>query len=225
MDATVNAPARRRTDPDMMSLAAAERAARGISPDWRLTALLVLAFVLLTAADIETTLMALDSGNAVELNPNAAKAGGGIRIFFLILANAALLLPLSIAFHFGVARARRVPGAVLTRWWRHVLDSFYLNPLSEAARVRAPLRLVTAAMTLLALKSVILFSNILVVMGYQNPTSLLAGLWTQVGLSGAARYWAAYALMVVPCYVVGVGLAASTLRLARAHAPAGLALA
>ncbi len=190
-----------------------------LSPAQRMTVLLLLAFVALTAADIATTLLALGSGNAVELNPNAAKSGGGIRIGFLLVSNAALLVPLLVAFHFGVARAHRVPRATLARWWRHVADSFYLNPLSDAARVRAPLRLVTAAMTLLMLKCAILVSNTLVVFGHDNPVSLLAGFWTRVGLDGAPRYWAAYGLLILPCYIAGVGLAASTLAFAQRFAP------
>ncbi len=202
-----------------MIVAAAPTAAAApqVSHAWRMTVLLLLAFVALTAADIGTTLLALANGDAVELNPNAARAGGSIRIGFLVLSNTALLLPLLVAFHFGVTHATRVPPGVLARWWRHILDIFYISPLNDGARARSPLRLVTAAMTLLTLKAVIVLGNVMSMFGYPGPTSLLASLWTGIGLDGAPRYWATYALMILPCYVVGVGLAASTLRYARAH--------
>lgn len=185
---------------------------------WAATLLLGCAFAALTAGDIATTLAALGSGNAVELNPHAARDGGGIRVGFVVASNCVLLLPLLIAFAIGVGGARRVPATVLARWWRHIADPFYLHPLSDGARQRRPLRLVTAAMTLLALKLFILVSNSLVVLGYPNPTSELAGLWTRAGVEGGARYWAAYALIIVPCYVAGVGFAAGLLRAAQRHA-------
>ena len=177
-----------------------------------MTLCLAAAFIVLTAADVATTLMALDGGHAVELNPNAARNGGGIRIGFLVASNAALLVPLLAAFGIGVARSGRVPPEVLTHWWRHIADIFYISPLNDGARARSPLRLVTAAMTLLMLKIIIVISNALVVAGHNNPTSLLAAMWTRAGLSGAPRYWASYLLMVIPCYVGGVGLASLVLR-------------
>lgn len=184
------------------------------------TGLLVVAFFILTAADLATTLVALAGGTAVELNPNAANRTGGIRIGFLVVSNIVLLVPLVAAFALGIRQAVRVPPSVLQRWWRHILDVFFVSPLNDAARQRRPLRLVTAAMTLLVLKFVIVASNLLVIAGYQNPTSLLAAMWTQVGLVGAPRYWAAYALLIIPCYVAAVGIAAVTLRLAQ-HYHAG----
>ena len=182
---------------------------------WTTTAILVVMFVILTAADFVTTLVALAGGQAVELNPNAAGDTGSIRIGFLIVANILLVIPLTAAFALGVNRACQVPQPVLAHWWRHIVDIFFISPLNDAARQRRPLRLVTAAMTLLVLKIVIVASNTLVIFGLQNPTSLFAMMWTWVGLTGAARYWAAYAMMIVPCYVAGVGLAALVLRSAQ----------
>lgn len=180
-----------------------------------LTVLLVFIFIALTAADFATTLIALASGTAVELNPAADNGSDGIRIGFLVIANIVLLLPLVVAFAFGITQAARVPPEVLARWWRHILDIFFVSPLNDKARQRTPLRLVTAAMTLLVLKIVIVASNLLVIAGYPNPTSLLAALWTRIGLVGAPRYWAVYGMMIVPCYIAAVGLAAVTLRLAQ----------
>ena len=179
------------------------------------TALLVVIFIALTAADFATTLIALENGVGIELNPVAARGSDGIRIGFLVFANVILLVPLVVAFAVGITRAAQVPTVVLARWWRHILDIFFVSPLNDAARLRRPLRLVTAAMTLLVLKIVIVASNLLVIAGYQNPTSLLAALWTHAGLTGAPRYWAAYAMMIVPCYIGAVGLAAAALRLAQ----------
>ena len=184
--------------------------------------LLVLAFFLLTALDLVTTLVALAGGGAVELNPNAANQTGGIRIGFLVGSNVVLLVPLTAAFALGIRQAAQVPASVLQYWWRHILDVFFVSPLNDAARLRRPLRLVTAALTLLVLKCVIVASNLLVVAGLQNPTSLLAAMWTQVGLVGAPRYWAAYALLIMPCYVAAIGLAAITLRAAQSRRAAGL---
>ncbi len=181
----------------------------------KVSLILILIYIALTAGDLITTLAALSGGNAVELNPSAARASGGIRIGFLVASNAALLLPLLAAFAYGIANAARVPEAALRHWPRHIFDSFYVSPLSDAARARAPLRLVTAAMTLIALKVVILVSNLLAVAGAANPVSLLAGAWTAAGLDGRPRYWATYAVIIVPCYIAGVGLAAATLRAGR----------
>ena len=182
---------------------------------WTTTVMLVAMFVVLTAADLVTTLVALAGGQAVELNPTAANDTGSIRIGFLIVANILLVMPLTVAFALGINRACQVPQPVLAHWWRHIVDIFFISPLNEAARQRRPLRLVTAAMTLLVLKVVIVASNTLVIFGLQNPTSLFAMMWTWVGLTGAARYWAAYAMLIVPCYIAGVGLAALLLRSAQ----------
>lgn len=179
------------------------------------TLILVLAFVNLTVADFATTLFALRAGTAIELNPAAAHGTASIRIGVLLVANVALLLPLVVAFAVGITQAHRVPRTALTHWWRHVPDIFYISPLNDHARQRRPLRLVTAAMTLLILKLVIVASNLLVIIGYPNPTTLLAVMWTHAGFRGAALYWAAYAVMIVPCYVAAVGLAASALKLAQ----------
>ncbi|TRW17304.1 DUF5658 family protein [Glacieibacterium frigidum] len=177
--------------------------------------LLVASYIALTAADFATTLIGLRSGNAVELNPAAAHGADNIRIGFLVVANIALLLPLVVAFAVGIVQAHRVPRTALSHWWRHVLDIFYVSPLNDHARQRRPLRLVTAAMTLLVLKLVIVGSNLLVIAGHPNPTTLLAVMWTHAGLEGPALYWAAYGVMIVPCYIAAVGLAAATLKLAQ----------
>jgi hypothetical protein len=182
---------------------------------WLSSSLFVVVFILLTVGDFATTLIALASGHAVELNPNADSGAGGIRVGFLIFANLLLMIPLTAAFTLGVTRAHQVPSSVLTHWWRYIADVYFVSPLNEGARHRRPLRLVSAAMTLLVLKIVILASNTLVVLGYHNPTSLLAKLWTHAGLTGSPRYWAAYAVMIVPCYVAAVGLAAIILRVAK----------
>lgn len=181
---------------------------------WWLTATVAAAFALLTLGDILTTLMSLENGTGVELNPNAARDGGGIRIGFLVLSNALLLVPLLGAFVLGISRAGRVPAAVLARWWRHVFDVFFIKPLDERARTRSPLRLVTATMTLLILKVAILLNNIAATEGVPGPVSLLAQFCTSLGLTGATRYWTAYLLLILPCYFLAVGLAAHVLAFA-----------
>lgn len=179
------------------------------------TLLLAVSFIALTAADFATTLIALKAGTAVELNPAAAHGDDDIRVGFLVVANIALLVPLVVAFAVGILQAGRVPAAALRHWWRHIADIFYVSPLNDHARQRRPLRLVTAAMTLLVLKLVIVASNLLVIAGHPNPTTLLAMMWAHAGLRGAGLYWAAYAVMIVPCYIAAVALAAAALRLAR----------
>jgi hypothetical protein len=179
-----------------------------------LTATVLAAFALLTLGDIVTTLVSLGNGTGVELNPNAARDGGGIRVGFLVFSNALLLVPLLGAFMIGVSRAARVPAAVLARWWRHVFDIFFIKPLDERARTRSPLRLVTATMTLLILKVAILANNLLATEGLPGPVSLLASFCTDLGLTGSARYWSAYLLLILPCYVIAVGLAAHVLSFA-----------
>lgn len=179
------------------------------------TLILTTSFVALTAADLATTLIALRAGTAVELNPAAAQGAASIRVGFLVAANTVLLLPFVAAFAVGITHAHHVPRTALTHWWRHVLDVFYVSPFNDRAHQRRPLRLVTAAMTLLTMKVVIVASNLLVIAGLPNPTSLLAELWTHVGLTGPGLYWAAYSVMVVPCYVVAVGFAAAALKFAQ----------
>jgi len=178
-----------------------------------LTALVTATFVLLTVGDILTTLVSLRDGTGIELNP-AARDGGGIRTGFLVMSNALLLVPLLGAFLFGIVNARKVPAAVLANWWRHVFDIFFIKPLDERARTRQPLRLVTATMTLLMLKVAILANNVLATEGIAGPVSVLAAACTRAGLSGAPRYWTAYLLLILPCYVIAVGLAAHVLTFA-----------
>lgn len=179
---------------------------------WRLTALLLLAFAVLTAADILITLFALEWLAVVETNPHAA-SGDDLRVGFLLASNALILLPLVAAFAIGATQAERVPPTVLARWWAHVLDVFRVNPFTTEGRARSPLRLITATMTILVLKIVIVASNVLIVTGQPDPISFLSRLWTDIGLSGGARYWASHGLLIIPCYVIGVAWAAGTLRL------------
>ncbi|UAJ08711.1 hypothetical protein [Polymorphobacter megasporae] len=189
---------------------------------WWLTGAVAAAFVLLTLGDILSTLASLRNGTGVELNPNAARADGGIRIGFLVLSNALLLIPLLGAFVLGIGRAGTVPTAVLTYWWRHVFDIFFIKPLDHRARTRSPLRLVTATMTLLNLKVVILANNLLAAHGIVGPVSLLASACTSIGLTGGTRYWTAYLLLILPCYVAAVGIGARLLAFAAAPGRASL---
>lgn len=186
---------------------------------WWLTAAVSIAFTLLTFGDIITTLVSLRDGTGIELNPNAAQAGGSIRIGFLVFSNALLLVPLLGAFVFGVGNAARVPVAVLDRWWRHIFDIFFIKPLDERARARAPLRLVTATMTLMILKIAILANNLLAVRGIIGPVSQFAKFATALGLTGGARYWVAYLLLILPCYLAAVGFAAYVLRFVAKKSP------
>jgi hypothetical protein len=183
---------------------------------WWLTGTMAAAFAFLTLGDILSTLASLRNGTGVELNPNAARADGSIRINFLVLSNAALLIPLLGAFVFGIGRAATVPASVLTYWWRHVFDVFFIKPLDNRARTRSPLRLVTATITLLNLKIVILINNLLAAHDFSGPVSLLAAVCTWFGLADGTRYWTAYLLLILPCYVAAVGVGAHLLAYAAA---------
>lgn len=186
---------------------------------WWLTSAMAAAFAILTLGDILSTLASLRNGTGVELNPNAARADGGIRIGFLVLSNAVLLVPLLGAFIFGIGRAATVPAFVLTHWWRHIFDVFFIKPLDDRARTRSPLRLVTATTTLLNLKIVILANNLLAAQGHTGPVSMLASVCTSLGLTDGTRYWTAYVFLIVPCYVAAVGISARLLRFAANPAP------
>ena len=177
---------------------------------WRLTVLLALALTALTAADIMTTVVAL-RGPGVELNTHISDGQGGIRIPYLIALNIAVLAPLVLGYFVAMRLAYRVPETVLDHWWRHIFDIFTVAPRSAAGRSRSPLRLATAAMVMVVLKALIVGSNLLTVLRIQNPTSLVAGLFSGAGLTGSTLWQASYVVLIVPCYVAAVGLAALTL--------------
>ena len=177
---------------------------------WRLTLLMALAMTALTAADVMTTLVALRHGG-IELNQHISDGKGGLDIGKLVLVNLAVLSPLVIGFFIAMRKAHHVPGPVLDHWWRHVFDIFTVSPRSAVGRSRAPLRLATAAMVMIVLKSLIVGSNVLVALRIQNPTSLIADMFSSAGLSGLGLWRAAYAVLIVPCYIAAVGLAALTL--------------
>ncbi|QXQ07246.1 hypothetical protein KX816_04160 [Sphingosinicellaceae bacterium] len=177
---------------------------------WRLTLLMALALTALTAADIATTLVALRNGG-IELNNHVSDGKGGLDIGKLVLVNLAVLSPLVIGYFIAMRKAHHVPGPVLDHWWRHVFDIFTVSPRSDAGRSRAPLRLATAAMVMIVLKALIVGSNVLVALRIQNPTSLIADMFSAAGLSGPGLWKAAYAVLIIPCYIAAVGLAALTL--------------
>ena len=186
---------------------------------WRLTVLMVLALAALTAADILITLHALQ-GDAVEFNPYARDGSGGIRTGFLIAVNCIVLLPLSWAFWHALQRAETVPPVVLRRWWRHIFDLFTVHPRSTRGRERSPLRLASAAMTMVTFKIVIVAGNLLVVSGNHGPASLLAEYFSGQ-YTGVALWRAAYFVMIVPCYAAAFGLAAHALAAVQAEIPIG----
>ena len=177
---------------------------------WRLTLLLVLALIALTAADVMTTLVALKNGG-IELNHHISDGKGGLNIGKLVLVNLAVLSPLVIGYFIALRKAHHVPGPVLDHWWRHVFDIFTVSPRSPVGRARAPLRLATAAMVMIVLKFLIVGSNVLVAFRIQNPTSLIADMFSEAGLTGSGLWQAAYAVLIIPCYIAAVGLAALTL--------------
>ena len=180
---------------------------------WKLTGLLALAFAALTTADIQITLWVLAAGLGTELNP-AAQAGSGIDVGFLVAANLAVLMPLTGFFALALVRAREVPADTVDRWWAHAFR--ITRPFSHLAKRRAPLRLASAALTMLAFKCVVVLSNVMGVLGLPSLLSEL-GLGAQMaGLSDRAAYGVAYAAVIIPCYVAGAGMAAALLRQLRA---------
>lgn len=192
-------------------------ARRAVAPIvFRLTALTVAALVVLTAADIVLTRIFLANG-AIELNTFARDGLGGIDIGFLVVSNFMVLMPLSVVFYLGVREADRVPPTVLGRWWRHMFDMFTVHPRSVNGKARAPLRLVTAAATMLVFKVLVVLNNILVVFGAPNPATFAVGLFSGAGLDDAALWHASYAVMIVPCYMAAVGFAALTLKAVQAR--------
>lgn len=183
---------------------------------WRMTALLIAGFAVLTAADIGTTHLVLQ-GDATELNTYAQNGSGGLHTEFLVLINICVLLPLALAFYVGLRSAGRVPAEVLTRWWRHLFDFFSARPGTDVYRGRAPLRLVAAGLTMLIFKSLVVASNVLGALGLLNPASLVGWYFTDAGLTGLALWRAVYVVMIVPCYIAAVWLASLTLRAVQAH--------
>ncbi len=178
---------------------------------WRLTALLVLAMVALTAADIGTTLIVL-KGDAVELNTYAQDGSGGLHTEFLILINICILGPLALAFHVGLRHAGRVPHDVLAFWWRHLFNFLSAHPRTAVYKGRAPLRLVAAALTIVIFKSLVVFSNVLGALGILNPATMIGWLFSDAGFDGLPLWRAVYVVMIVPCYIAAVWLASWTLR-------------
>ena len=177
----------------------------------RLILLVIAAMVLLTLADLAISMHVLQGG-AVELNPYARNGTGNIRTGWLLAANVSIMTPLAIAFIVAMRHAGRVPADVLDHWWRHLFNFFTARPGSRAARERAPLRLAAAALTIIIFKFLIVGSNVLVGWGVPNPASFVADRWSDFGLEGAAHWRATYAVLVLPCYIVAVWLAAVTLR-------------
>ena len=176
---------------------------------WRLTGLLGLGFAMLTFADIKVTLFALASGLGTEFNPSA-RSGDGLPLPFLIASNLAVLLPLTLAFAMALGKARDVPADTLARWWEHAFR--ITKPFSQIARRRAPLRLASAALTLLAFKFVLVASNVMGVLGLPSVLSEAGESFMLAGMSPHGAYYAAYAAVIIPCYVAGAGLAAALLR-------------
>ena len=178
---------------------------------WRLTILLLLAMLMLTAADIGTTLIVLD-GDAIELNTYARTADGGLHTEFLILINICILGPLALAFHVGLRHAGRVPHDVLAFWWRHLFNFLSAHPRTAVYKGRAPLRLVAAALMLVIFKALVVVSNVLGTLGILNPATLIGWIFSDAGFDGLPLWRAVYVVMIVPCYIAAVWLAALTLR-------------
>ena len=178
---------------------------------WRLTVLLLLAMLMLTAADIGTTLIVL-KGDAIELNTYARTADGGLHTEFLILINICILGPLALAFHVGLRHAGRVPHDVLAFWWRHLFNFLSAHPRTAVYKGRAPLRLVAAALMLVIFKALVVFSNVLGTLGILNPATLIGWIFTDAGFDGLPLWRAVYVVMIVPCYIAAVWLASLTLR-------------
>lgn len=186
----------------------------------RWTAGVALALVALTAADIWLTLHALELGHATEFNPNAADAEGGLRTDYLIALNGVFVLLLIAAFAWGLSTAHHMPRGIPIKWWRHLVDFIHFKHRRQRSRERSPLRFVALALMIVLLKSLIVISNFLVVLGLSNPVTSIGAGWGALGLRGGAQYWATYIMLVVPCYVTGVAWAASLLR--RVHDETGV---
>lgn len=178
---------------------------------WRLTILVLLAMLALTAADIGTTLIVL-KGDAIELNTYARTADGGLHTEFLVLINICILGPLALAFHVGLRHADRVPHDVLAFWWRHLFNFLSAHPSTALYKGRAPLRLVAAALTIVIFKVLVVFSNVLGAFNVVNPATLIGWIFTDAGFDGLPLWRAVYVVMIVPCYVAAVWLASLTLR-------------
>jgi hypothetical protein len=179
---------------------------------FRIVSMYVCAFILLTAADVGTTLWASSIGAGQEFNHAVATPEGLLAVERMLLINGAMLLFTAGMLVWALRNADRIDPRYLARPERAVFNYFYLNPFSSKNIPKSVLHYLALPLVILIFKAFASMNNTLI--GFNVPdlvTPLAIEVQSLVG-EGPAAFWVVIFILFHPMWWLALRITASAAR-------------
>ena len=176
--------------------------------------LYVLAFSVITGADIATTLWAASDGGAQEFNAAVATDSGGLHIRNLLLINAGVLTFTAGMMGWALHARDRIRPGYLAHPARAALKYLYLNPFADRNVPVSAFHYLALAPTVLLMKGFAVFNNSLIAAGVPDIITPLARGIHQLGGGLTVTYWLVIIILFHLFWLVGLTITARALRAA-----------
>ena len=179
---------------------------------FRIVSIYVCAFILLTAADVGTTLWASSIGAGQEFNNAVATPEGLLAVERILLINGAMLLFTAGMLVWALRNADRIDPRYLARPERAVFNYFYLNPFSSKNIPKSVLHYLALPLVMLIFKAFASMNNTLI--GFNVPdlvTPLAIEVQSLVG-EGPAAFWVVIFILFHPMWWLALRITAFAAR-------------
>ncbi|MEY2624725.1 MAG: hypothetical protein RL412_500 [Pseudomonadota bacterium] len=179
---------------------------------FRIVSIYVCAFILLTAADVGTTLWASSIGAGQEFNHAVATPEGLLAVERILLINGAMLLFTAGMLVWALRNADRIDPRYLARPERAVFNYFYLNPFSSKNIPKSVLHYLALPLVMLIFKAFASMNNTLI--GFNVPdlvTPLAIEVQSLVG-EGPAAFWVVIFILFHPMWWLALRITAFAAR-------------
>ena len=179
---------------------------------FRIVSIYVCAFILLTAADVGTTLWASSIGAGQEFNHAVATPEGLLAVERILLINGAMLLFTAGMLVWALRNADRIDPRYLARPERAVFNYFYLNPFSSKNIPKSVLHYLALPLVMLIFKAFASMNNTLI--GFNVPdlvTPLAIEVQSLVG-EGPAAFWVFIFILFHPMWWLALRITAFAAR-------------
>lgn len=178
---------------------------------WVYVVAYVIAFVLATAADAGTTLMAMASGAGQEFNAAVSDGQKMLHLETFAYVNGAVLVFSSVMLVWALLNRSRIAPRFIAHPMLAAHSIIYFNPFSPSTISRSPLHYIALAPALVLFKLLVATNNALINMQIPDLLTPLAMLAVRQ-FGEFAGYWIVIALMIVPVWLVSLYMAAGVVR-------------
>ena len=182
---------------------------------FRIVFLYLGAFILLTAADVGTTLWASSIGAGQEFNHAVATPEGLLAVERMLLINGAMLLFTAGMLVWALRNTDRIDPRYLARPEHAVFNYLYLNPFSSKNMPKSVLHYLALPLVMLIFKAFASINNTLI--GLKVPdlvTPLAIEVHSHVG-EGPLAFWVVIFILFHPRWWLALRITAAAVRRGR----------